>query len=147
MMNGSEKMEKIDKEKFIEDIKKDLGIQERNHGDEYKFDTFDGLDDLDKIFEFFFKKNVSNENDFNNPNNIVIDCKINKGNTKREYKKLFKYKRNNNGLIEKRKIEITIPAHIKNGQKILVRGEGNIEPDLLGNLIIKINIKNYRRKK
>ena len=87
-----------------------------------------------------FSKKDSNERkkDFNNSNNILIDYNINKKNTEIEHKKIFKYKRNNNGVIEKRKIELSIPAHIENGQMILVRDEGNRTSNLLGHLIIKI---------
>lgn len=96
-------MTKIDKEKFIKDIKKDLGIKERNCEKDYKPETFEEFEGLDKIFEKFFKNNDSNERkkDFNNP----------------------------------------IPAHITNGQMILVRDEGNRTSNLLGHLIIKINVK------
>lgn len=136
-------MQKIDKEKFIKDIKKDLGIKERNYGEDYKLETFEGFDDLDKLFKKFFGKNASNESktNFNNPNNIIIDYNVNEKKAKIEHKKIFKYKRNNNGVIEKRKIELTIPAHMKNGQILLVRGEGNRDLELLGHLIIKINVK------
>ena len=134
-------MQKIDKEIFIKDIKKDLGIKERNYEENYKLETFEELDNLDKIFENFFGKNASSKskNDFN--------YNINEKNTKTEHKKIFKYKRNNNGVIEKRKIEITIPAHIKNGQILLVRGEGNKELELLGHLMIKINVKHHFKEK
>ena len=128
-------MQKIDKEKFIKDIKKDLGIKERNYGENYKLELFEGWDNLDKIFGNFLC------NDFNTSNNIVISYNVDEKNAKIEHKKIFKYKINNNGVIEKRKIELTIPAHIKTGQTILVRGEGNRDINLLGNLIIKINVK------
>lgn len=136
-------MTKIDKEKFIKDIKKDLGIKERNCEKDYKPETFEEFEGLDKIFEKFFKNNDSNERkkDLNNPNNIQIDYNVKKRNTEIEHKKIFKYKRNNNGVTEKRKIELTIPAHITNGQMILVRDEGNRTSNLLGHLIIKINVK------
>ena len=142
-------MQNIDKENFIKDIKKDLGIKERNYEENYKLETFEELDNLDKIFENFFGKNASSKskNDFNNPNNIMINYNIDERNTKTEHKKIFKYKRNNNGVIEKRKIEITIPAHIKNGQILLVRGEGNKELELLGHLMIKINVKHHFKEK
>ena len=84
---------------------------------------------------------MKEKKDFNNPNNIQIDYNVKKRNTEIEHKKIFKYKRNNNGVTEKRKIELTIPAHITNGQMILVRDEGNRTSNLLGHLIIKINVK------
>ena len=86
-------MQKIDKENFIKDIKKDLGIKERNYEENYKLETFEELDNLDKIFENFFGKNASSKskNDFNNPNNIMINYNINEKNTKTEHKKIFKY--------------------------------------------------------
>ena len=64
-------MTKIDKEKFIKDIKKDLGIKERNCTEDYKTETFEEFDGLDKIFEEFFKNNDSKKKkkEFNKPNN------------------------------------------------------------------------------
>ena len=55
-------MEKIDKEKFIKDIKKDLGIKERKYGENYKFETFEGFDDLGELFEYFFREKSLKDN-------------------------------------------------------------------------------------
>ena len=116
-------MQKIDKENFIKDIKKDLGIKERNYEENYKLETFEELDNLDKIFENFFGKSASSKNDFNNPNNIMINYNIDEKNTKTEHKKIFKYKRNNNGVIEKRKIDVIKNNKHKRKKRIFVENE------------------------
>lgn len=136
-------MQEIDKEKFIKDIKKDLGIKERKNEENYKTGTFEGFGDLGDIFASFFGKGTSKDNkiDLDNPNNVTIDYWVDTKTAKTEHKKIFKYKINNNGVMEKKKIEINIPAYIRTGQIILVRGEGNKDINLLGNLIIKIHLK------
>ena len=50
-------MDKIDKEKFIRDIKKDLGIKEKQYynSNVEQFNGFDNFDDLGEIFQEFFK--------------------------------------------------------------------------------------------
>ena len=45
-------MTKIDKEKFIKDIKKDLGIKERNCTEDYKTETFEEFDGFEKKKKF-----------------------------------------------------------------------------------------------
>lgn len=140
MMSGSENTTKMNEEKFIKDIKKDFGIKERKNEEDYRLEMFEELDDWGDIFSYFFKTNASK--DFNNSNNIIIEYCLNEKKAQVKHNKTFKYKRNNNGIIEKRKIKIAIPAHVKNGQKILVKGEGNVKLKLFGNLVVKINIKN-----
>lgn len=73
-------MDRIDKEKFIRDIKKNLGIKEKqdyNNSNVKQFNEFDNFDDLGEIFEEYFK-NLKTENVMNNPNNIYFICKIKK---------------------------------------------------------------------
>ena len=62
-------MQEIDKEKFVKDIKKDLGIKERKNEENYKPETFEGFDDLGEIFASFFGKGFSkdNKNELDNP--------------------------------------------------------------------------------
>lgn len=136
-------MQKIDKEKFIKDIKQDLGIKERKDEVNFETGTFEGFGGLEEIFTSFFGNDSSkdNKNELDNPNNIVIDYWVDAKTSKTEHTKTFKYKINNNGVTEKKKIEINIPAYIRTGQIILVRGEGNKDINLLGNLIIKIHLK------
>lgn len=136
-------MQEIDKEKFIKDIKKDLGIQERKKI-EYKSEPFDeNFGSLEEIFNNFFGPGSSKDkiDDFNNPNNVTMEYKVDTETAKTKHKTTFKYRINNNGVNEKRKIELKIPAHIRTGQIILVRGGGNRTGDSLGNLIIKVCIK------
>lgn len=135
-------MQEIDKEKFIKDIKQDLGIKERNYGEDHKLETFDDFD-LGEIFASFFggKSSEDRKNDFDNPNNVTIDYWVDAGTARTKHNKTFNYKINNNGVMEKKKIKINIPEHIRTGQVILVRDGGNRDRDSIGNLIINIHLK------
>lgn len=136
-------MDKIDKEKFINDIKRDLGIKDKkdyiNEGGN-KFQEFHGFDDLGAIFSEFFKNNKT-EDILNNPNNIYVTCKINKDGANTGCKKIIKIKRREDDKIKKVNIHIKIPQYIKSEQQILLRGEGNRNNNYIGNLVVKIIVK------
>ncbi len=136
-------MDKIDKEKFINDIKRDLGIKDKkdyiNEGGN-KFQEFHGFDDLGAIFSEFFNNNKT-EDIFNNPNNIYVTCKIKKDEANTGCKKIIKIKRREDDKIKKVNIHIKIPQYIKSEQQILLRGEGNRNNNYIGNLVVKIIVK------
>ena len=137
-------MDKIDKEKFIKDIKKDLGIKEKqyyNNSNGKEFDGFDNIEDLGEIFEEFFK-NSKTENVMDNPNNIYVTCKIKKDEAIKGCKKNIRIKRKlEDETIKKENIHIQIPNNIKNEQQIILRGEGNRNNSIIGNLVVKIIVK------
>ena len=137
-------LDKIDKEKFIRDIKKDLGIKEKqyyNNSNGEQFDGFDNIDDLGEIFEEFFK-NSRTENVMDNPNNIYVTCKIKKDEAIKGCKKDIRIKRKlEDETIKKENIHIQIPNNIKNEQQIILRGEGNRNNGIIGNLVVKIIVK------
>lgn len=136
-------LDKIDKEKFINDIKRDLGIKDKkdyiNEGGN-KFQEFHGFDDLGAIFSEFFNNNKT-EDIFNNPNNIYVTCKIKKDEANTGCKKIIKIKRREDDKIKKVNIHIKIPQYIKSEQQILLRGEGNRNNNYIGNLVVKIIVK------
>ena len=136
-------MDKIDKEKFINDIKRDLGMKDKkdyiNEGGN-KFQEFHGFDDLGAIFSEFFNNNKT-EDIFNNPNNIYVTCKIKKDEANTGCKKIIKIKRREDDKIKKVNIHIKIPQYIKSEQQILLRGEGNRNNNYIGNLVVKIIVK------
>ena len=76
-------MDKIDKEKFINDIKRDLGIKEKKYytkeksNKDEKIEDFGDFNNLGEIFSTYFKNNDTG-NMMNNPNNIYVTCKIKK---------------------------------------------------------------------
>ena len=98
-------MDKIDKEKFINDIKRDLGIKDKkdyiNEGGN-KFQEFYGFDDLGAIFSEFFNNNKT-EDILNNPNNIYVTCKIKKDEVNTGCTKDIKIKRIKEDAIIKKK--------------------------------------------
>ena len=136
-------MKTIDKEKFIKDIKKDLGIEEKQYFDDSNVEQFNGFgnfDDLGEIFEEFFK-NTKSENVNDNPNNIYATCKIKKDEANNGCEKNIKIKRRKDEMIQKDTIHIKIPKNIKNNQYIILRGEGNRDKNCIGNLVVKIIVK------
>lgn len=137
-------MDKIDKEKFINDIKRDLGIKDKkdyiNEGCN-KFQEFHGFDDLGAIFSEFFYKNKT-EDILNNPNNIYIICRIKKDEANTGCEKFVKIRRiREDNTIIKERLKIKIPRDIKSEQQIILRGEGNRKNGIIGNLVVKIIVK------
>lgn len=123
-----------DNEHFINGIRKDLGIEKRT-----KEDTFCSFEDLDyNILKDVFS---SNENCINNKNNIYLKCTLNKNEIVEGLEKTIIFKRTlENNKTEKAKLNIKIPSNIQNGQSIIIYGEGNRTNELIGNLIVKIEI-------
>lgn len=136
-------MDKIDKEKFINDIKRDLGIKEKKdyiNEDSNKFQEFHGFDNLGEIFSEFFY-NSKTEDILNNPNNIYVTCKIKKDEANKGCEKFIKIKKREDNNIIKEKLKIKIPKNIKSEQQIILRGEGNRNNSIIGNLVVKIIVK------
>ena len=137
-------MDKIDKEKFIRDIKNDLGIQETqyyNNSNEKQFDGFDNIDDLGEIFGEFFKDSKT-ENVMDNPNNIYVTYKIKKDEAIKGCKKDIRIKRKlEDETMKKENIHLRIPNNIKSEQQIILIGEGNRNNSTIGNLVVKIIVK------
>ena len=136
-------MDKIDKEKFIKDIKKDLGIKEKQYynSNVEQFNGFDNFDDLGEIFQEFFKDSKT-ENVMDNPNNIYVTCKIKKDEAIKGCEEDIKIKRKlEDETIKKENIHLQIPNNIKSGQQIILRGEGNRNNSIIGNLVVKIIVK------
>lgn len=136
-------MDKIDKEKFIRDIKKDLGIKEKQYynSNVEQFNGFDNFDDLGEIFQEFFKDSKT-ENVMDNPNNIYVTCKIKKDEAIKGCEEDIKIKRKlEDETIKKENIHLQIPNNIKSGQQIILRGEGNRNNSIIGNLVVKIIVK------
>ena len=141
-------MEKIDREKFVKDIEKDLGIkkyEKQIKNDEKKEKSrFDDFNDFGEIFSEFFK-NINKEY---KPSklDIEIDCKISREEATigceknlKITRKVFDKKEQRN---RKKEIKLKIPKGIKNEQKIIIYGEGNQDKNLnMGNLCVKIIIK------
>lgn len=142
---------KIDKEKFIKDIEKDLGIkkyeEQVNTNDDFKKKINDSnFEDLGDFFKEIFEKNQGYQS---NVLDIEGTCKISKEEAKKGCEREIKIKRNffdkkENKLKNKKvKIRVKIPKEIKQGQSILIYGEGNEHKKLnKGNLLVKIVIKN-----
>lgn len=104
---------------------------------------FDIDTDIGDIFKAFFETQPSNN--YNDENNIFINCKLNKN----ECKKIIKYKRKEkNNKRTFKKIEVKIPSDIKEEQKIIIHGCGNYikEKDNYSDLVINILVKGCRRK-
>lgn len=137
-------MDKIDKEKFIKDIKRDLGIKEKEDYKYEKINDFKGFGDFDNLGEIlakFFKKNKA-ENILDNPNNIYVTCKIKKEEANKSCKKDIKIKRiKENDTIKKENIHIKIPKNIKSEEQIILIGKGNRNNNCIGNLVVKIIVK------
>lgn len=134
-------MDKIDKEKFINDIKRDLGIKDKkdyiNEGGN-KFQEFHGFDDLGAIFSEFFNTNKT-EDILNNPNNIYVTCKTKKDEANTGCEKFIKIKRRReDNTIIKEKLKIKISKDIKSEQQIILPGDGNRNNSIIGNLVVKI---------
>ena len=133
-------MDKIDKEKFIKDIKKNLGIKEKQYynSNGEQFNGFYDFDDLGEIFQEFFKDSKT-ENVMDNPNNIYVTCKIKKEDAIKGCKKYIKIKRKlEDETIKKENIHLKIPNNIKSKQQIILKGEGNRNNGVIGNLVVKI---------
>lgn len=121
-------------EQFINDIRKDLGIEKHTVED-----SFCNFEDIDyKTLENAFNKT----NDLNNKNNIYIKCTLNKSEIIEGLEKTVTFKRKlENNKTEKAKINIKIPINIQNGQSIIIYGEGNCTKENFGNLIVIIEVK------
>ena len=137
-------MKTIDKEKFIKDIKKDLGIEEKKYFNNNNIEQINGFynfDDIGEIFEEYFK-DFKTENAMNNPNNIYVTCKIKKDEANNGCKKYIKLKRKEKDkTIKKENIPVEIPKNIKSNQYIILHGEGNRDENNIGNLFVKIIVK------
>ena len=129
---------KIDKEKFIKDIEKDLGIkkyeEQVNTNDDFKKKINDSnFEDLGDFFKEIFEKNQGYQS---NVLDIEGTCKISKEEAKKGCEREIKIKRNffdkkENKLKNKKvKIRVKIPKEIKQGQSILIYGEGNEDKKL-----------------
>ena len=55
-------MQEIDKEKFIKDIRKDLGIPERNYEQDYKLEGFGDDQDFGELVKIFYDSFSQNSN-------------------------------------------------------------------------------------
>lgn len=146
-------MEKIDKEKFVKDIEEDLGVkkyedkikeEEESKNNNKFYDTDFG--DLGEIFSEFFK----NVNKSYKPSILDIEkiCKITKEEAKEGSEKEVKIKKKYFDKKEKKLkakkvvIKTRIPKGIKDGQALVLRGEGNEDENLnRGNLFIRIVVK------
>lgn len=146
-------MIKIDKEKFIKDIEDDLGVKKYDlqkinseNKDEIKFTNDYDFKDLGKIFKDIFDK-LQNEYETGKLD-IKTTCKISKEEAKNGCNKEIKIKRKvfDNGKDKlknkKVKIDVRIPKEIREGQAILMYGEGDKNEKLKrGNLYVEIIIK------
>lgn len=123
------------KEQFINNIRKDLGIEKYT-----REDTFGNFEDLDyKTLENIF---INNKDDLKNCNNIHLKCILNENEIVEGLEKTIIFKRTlENNKTEKAKLNIKIPSNIQNGQAIIIYGEGNRTKEIIGNLIVKIVIK------
>lgn len=140
-------MDKIDKAKFINDIKRDLGIKEKEYytkekrNKDEKIGEFGDFNNLGEIFSAFFKNNDT-ESIMNNPNNIYVTCKIKKDEANKGCTKDIRIKRiKQDDKIKKINIHIKIPQNIKSEQQIILKGEGNRNNNCIGNLVVKIIVK------
>ena len=145
---GKRILNTIDKEKFIKDIKRDLGFRnEKFYKKEIdnEFNGFGNFENLEKTLNEIFNIKKEEEKILSNPNNIYITCKIKKEKEDKEnnsYEKTINKKR----IIEDNKIKkeetlIKIPKYIKNNQLIILKGKGNRNNNCIGNLIVKISVK------
>ncbi len=145
-------MEKIDKEKFVKDIEDSLGVKkyEDMEKDIEKSRRVESIDDEDfKDFGEIISK-IYEQNKEYEPYELDIQktCKITEEEAKNGCKKILKIKKKifnkKENRFERRKeeIEVDIPKGIKEGQAILVYGEGNMSRSLKrGRLVVKIVIK------
>lgn len=103
--------------------------------------------DISNIFKAFFKTQLGHN--YNDKNNIFINCKLNQYELKNGCKKTIKYKFKNkaNKKITK-KLEVKIPKDIKEEQKIIIHESGNYikEKNKYSDLVINILVKGCRRK-
>lgn len=145
-------MEKINKEKFVKDIEEYLGVKkyedlkkEEAKSRKLNFDESD-KEDLGKIFAEFFK----NTNKKYEPSILDIEriCKITKGEAKNGCEKELVLKRKffdkEEKCLKSKKVTIKfrVPKGIEDGQKLVLRGEGNEDEKLnRGNLFIRIVVK------
>lgn len=127
----------INKEKFVEDIKRKLNVKSFR-----ELASYTDFQDLEKISKKSFFKEVNH----NNPNNIYVMCKLNKKEMERGCTKIIRYsitrfcKQTNKEKRENRKIKVKVPRNIKDDQQILIKEAGNQTRQnmQLGDLIIKI---------
>lgn len=141
-------MPKIDKEKFIKDIKKDLGYDKKYYTEDKSNSScekkdFKDFEDFGELFSEFFKASDEERRaSLSNPNNIYVNCKLNKLEAQKGCYKTVKFKRNSeSGKKENIKYDVKIPADIKDGQKILIHNEGNHNEKDIGNLVVEIKVK------
>ena len=137
-------LDKIDKEKFIDDIKKDLNIKHFYVKENMENNNFD-FSGLEEVFKTYFE--CKNHDYKVTPNDIYILYKINKKEAEEGCVKKLKIKRkkwdNKAKRIVTRKdtIKITIPKGIQDSQSIIIYGEGNQDKTSnSGNLILNIKV-------
>ena len=138
-------MDKIDKEKFINDIKKDLNIKPYYVKEDMENNNFD-FSGLEEVFKTYFE--CKNRDYKVTPNDIYISYKINKkeadeGCTKKLKLKRKKWDNQVKKIITRTDtIKITIPKGIQDNQSIIIYGEGNQDRTLNnGNIILNIERK------
>ena len=86
---------------------------------------------------------------YNDKNNVFINCKLNQYELKNGCKKIIKYKfRNKANKKITKKLEVKIPKDIKEEQKIIIHESGNYikEKNKYSDLVINILVKGCRRK-
>jgi len=135
----------IDKEKFIQDIRHDLGIRQRQESGDttpvVSTQETTSTEDLGEIVKSFLKL-CSGDEDLNNPDNVYAKCKISKKDAIRGCEKRVSIKRTlEDNTQEKAKIDVEIPKNIKTGQKIIIAEEGNRTPNNVGHLVVDILVK------
>ena len=143
---------KIDKEKFIRDIEKDLGVK-KYEPIEYNESCADNLfkdihlENLEDFFKDFY--DILSQEYKAGALDIEKTCKITKEEVKNGCEKEIKIKREFFDKIENKiknkkvKIKVKIPKEIKEGHALIVYGEGNEDENLnRGNLLVKIDVKN-----
>lgn len=135
-------MNKINKEKFINDIKKDLNIKPYYVKENMENTNFD-FSGLEEVFETYF--GCKNHDYKVTPNDICISYKINAKEAEEGCVKKLKIKRkkwDNKAkkiLTRKDTIKITIPKGIQDSHSIIIYGEGNQDrTSNSGNIILNI---------
>ena len=137
-------LDKIDKEKFINDIKNDLNIKPFYVKENMENNNFD-FSGLEEVFKTYFE--CKNYDYKVTPNDIYISYKINKKEADEGCTKKLKIKRKKwDNKVKKiitrtDTIKITIPKGIQDNQSIIIYGEGNQDRTLNnGNIILNIKV-------